>query len=118
MAQKLKFNPNPTFKLNVQIPVAGQDEDADLTITFKHLTPEAFAAVMKQAVDTVGAENVTAEAQLAAMVATVKSLAEGWAWSEEFSDENIAATISNYPAFYRAVTSQYGEELWKVRQKN
>lgn len=118
MAQKLKFTPNPTFKIDVQIPVAGIDENPELTITFKHLTPEAFAAVVAKAGETVGAPETTPEQQQQAMVDAIKALADGWAWSEDFNDQNILATIQNYPAFYAAVIQQYGEELWKVRKKS
>lgn len=118
MAQKLKFTPNPTFKIDVQIPVAGVEENPELTMTFKHLTPEAFAAVVARAGESVGAPDATPEHQQQAMVDALKELAEGWAWSEDFNDQNILATIQNYPAFYAAVVQQYGEELWKVRKKN
>lgn len=118
MAQKLKFNANPTFKLTIQVPVAGKDEADELTLTFNHLSPKAFADVMTESMEGIQKEGITSEQQQDLMVKTIKSLAQGWAWEEAFNDENILHVINQYPAFYRAVTAQYGEELWKVREKN
>lgn len=121
---KLKFNPNPTFKLDVAIPVAGQEEAGVLTMTFRHLKPDAWQSIFADATAKISAaagsedKAYDGEAQLSAMVEAVKGVATGWAWAEEFSDENIRATIENYPAFYATVMREYGEEIWKVRVKS
>lgn len=118
MAQKLKFNANPTFKMDVFFPVAGEKEPQGLTITFHHLTPKAFADSTKQTIEELSRENVTSDEQQTAMVNQLKLLIKGWAWDEEVNEENLLHVMNQYPAFYNVVTQSYGEELWKVREKN
>lgn len=114
---KLNFNPNPTFKLTVKIPVPGADA-GELTMEFKHLHPTTWNDLRKKAEKDMEDAKGDQEKQLAVMVQAIKELAVGWAWEQEFNDENIAVTLLNYPAFYASVQAQYAEELWNVRVKN
>ncbi|HAV2159516.1 TPA: hypothetical protein JHK28_000146 [Enterobacter cloacae] len=120
MAQKLKYEPNPTFKFDVQIPVAGQDEPGELTMTFRHLQPKQWSDVYAKSQESMvaAAEDGDSEKQVGFMAAAIMEIAAGWAWEQEFNLEHVSATLKNYPAFYASVMQQYGEELWKVRAKS
>lgn len=114
---KLNFNPKPTFSFPVKIHTPGSDEPAQLKMTFNHLTPKRWDEIYKETQIKI-AEAKDNEVQLTAMVEAIKQLATGWEWSQKFSDENIRATLENYPTFYASMISQYGGELWGVRAKS
>lgn len=121
----LKFIPNPTFRLVVTVPVAGQDKGEEIPLIVKHMKPSEYAAVVKETVEKmVKAENDD-ETQIKTMVEALLKVITGWEWTDEgkpvdvpLSEENIATVIANYPAFYSSVVEQYGQELYKVREKN
>ena len=121
----LKFNPNPTFKLLVLVPVAGQDTPEDIPLTVKHLKPAEYTDMVSKAAEEIGKASGKDDKQVSAMADMLMSLVTEWEWTDEgkpavvpLSKENMSTVILNYPAFYSAVVSQYGEELFKVREKN
>lgn len=121
----LKFNPNPTFKLLVLVPVAGQDTPEDIPLTVKHMKPEAYTDIVKKSAEAINKSTGKEDKQLSVMADTLLALVTGWEWTDEgqpvdvaLTKENVMLVIENYPAFYGAVIAQYGEELFKVREKN
>jgi len=116
----LKFNPNPTFKLIADIAVPGQEKPETIPLTVKHLTPQDYTALITKVSDTVD-QSKTDDERLNAMVDGLLSLIVGWQFADEkieLNQENMAHTVKNYPSFYRAVTHQYGLELYSVREKS
>lgn len=121
----LKFNPNPTFKLLVLVPVAGQDTPEDIPLTVAHLKPKEYADLINTTGQKMAKLSGKDDKQVDAMIDTLEKLIKGWEWTDNgepvdvaLSRENIGAVLGNYPAFYHAVISQYGQELYKVREKN
>lgn len=114
---KLNFNPKPTFDFPVKIQIPGTDEPAQLKMTFNHMKPKRWNEIYTETQAKIVAAKDN-EAQLSAMVEAIKELATGWEWKQEFNDENIRATLENYPSFYASMISQYGGELWGVRAKS
>ena len=121
----LKFNPNPTFKLTVLVPVAGQEKPEDIPLTVKHFKPADYAELVKTTGEKMAKAAGKDDKQIDAMIDTLLNIITGWEWTDEgtpvdieLSRENIAAVLANYPAFYFSVIEQYGQELYKVREKN
>lgn len=114
---KLNFIPNPTFSFPLMVEIPGSDQPAKLDMTFKHLKPKQWNAVYAETQAKIEKAKDNDE-QLDVMVEAIKKLAVGWEWEQEFNDENIRATIENYPSFYATMIRQYGEELWGVRVKS
>lgn len=121
----LKFNPNPTFRLVVLVPVAGQDTPEDIPLTVKHMKPAEYSELIKTTSDKIAKEGGKDQAQVDAMTDTLLEFIKGWEWTDEgvpvdvpLTRENIATVLANYPAFYFSVIDQYGQELYKVREKN
>ena len=114
---KLNFIPNPTFSFDLLVEVPGQDNPSKLKMTFNHLTPKKWNEIYAETQVKMNEANDNDE-QLKVMAEAVKQLATGWEWEHEFNDENIVATLQNYPSFYAGMIRQYGEELWGVRAKN
>jgi len=59
------------------------------------------------------------------MAAILEQIIKGWEWTDEgkvvdvpLTTENFTLVMNNYPRFYASVMEQYGQELWKVREKN
>lgn len=120
MAQLLKFNPKPTFKLTVSVTVPGEEQPGELTLTVKHMKPVVWQALHKEASDWIAANTEPTTEGLTAMQAEIMlKLVTGWAWDKvELNHENMVATLENYPTFYPAVMAAYGAELWAVRAKS
>ena len=121
----LKFTPNPTFKLLVLVPVAGQDTPEDIPLTVKHLKPVEYSDLVSKTGEAMAKAAGKDGKQVDLMVDTMLALITGWEWTDSgkpadvaLSRENMTLVLHNYPAFYHAVISQYGQELYKVREKN
>lgn len=121
----LKFNPNPTFKLLVLVPVAGQDTPEDIPLTVSHLKPQQYSELINKTSEAMAKLAGKDDKQVDAMIDTLEKLIKGWEWTEDrvpaeipLTRENLRVVLENYPSFYHAVISQYGQELYKVREKN
>ncbi len=121
----LKFNPNPTFKLLVLVPVAGQDTPEDIPLTVAHMKPKEFSDLLNAAREKLEKLTGKEDKQLDTMADTLMKLVKGWEWTENgapvdipLTRENIVVVMENYPAFYAAVVSQYGQEMYSQREKN
>lgn len=103
MATKFTLQPKPTFKANVTIPRAGED-DGVLTFTFNHKP-------LKELVEQEKMEGKSVTDFLLEIIA-------GWALPEAFNAENLALLLENYPAAVRAISETYYRELMGQREKN
>jgi len=103
MATKFTLQPKPTFKANVTIPRAGED-DGVLTFTFNHKP-------LKELVEQEKMEGKSVTDFLLEIIA-------GWALPEAFNAENLALLLENYPASVRAISETYYRELMGQREKN
>lgn len=121
----LKFNPNPTFNLTVLVPVAGQENPEDMPLTVKHLKPVEYSDLVKKTGEKMAKAADKEGKQIEAMVDCLEAMIAGWSWTDNgepvdvpLTRENIENVLANYPAFYHSVVAQYGQELYKVREKN
>ncbi|WP_318387713.1 phage tail assembly chaperone [Enterobacter sp.] len=103
MAAKFNLQPKPTFKADVTIPRAG-DEDGVLTFTFRHKPIKELAALE------------TLEGKTALDFLT--EITEGWALPDEFSRDNLEVLLDNYPGAMKAIVATYYRELTGNREKN
>ncbi len=121
----LKFNPNPTFKLLVLVPVAGQETPEDIQLTVAHLKPQQYSQLITETGDKMAKLAGKDDKQVDAMIDTLETLIKGWDWTEDgasvdipLTRENIRVVLESYPAFYHSVVAQYGQELYKGREKS
>lgn len=103
MATKFTLQPKPTFKANVTIPRAG-DDDGVLTFTFNHKP-------LKELADLEKLEGKTATDFLMEIIA-------GWALPDAFNADNLGVLLENYPAAMKAIPETYYRELLGQREKN
>lgn len=98
---KFTLVPNPTFKANVKIPVAGKETPEVVTFTFKH-QPMSQLDEMREKPTTEFFERII----------------EDWAIEEPYNKENLNLLLDNYPSASRAIASTYYNELLGNREKN
>lgn len=103
MATKFQLQPKPTFKADVKIPRAG-DDDGMLTFTFRHKPLKELAALE------------TMEGKTA--VDFLVEITEGWALPDALSQENLEVLLDNYPGAMKAIVGTYYRELTGNREKN
>ncbi len=103
MASKFQLQPKPTFKVNVTIPRAGE-EDGVITFTYKHKP-------LKELADIEALEGKNA-------VDFLLEVTEAWALPDEFTRENLETLLDNYPRALEAITRAYYNELMANREKN
>ncbi len=103
MASNLKLQPNPTFEIIANIPVAGALEHESVVFTVKHLPHSKL-------------DEVTGEGIAYADFA--QTVAVDWDIDAPFSADNLAILFDNYPAAARAIYEAYGKEFFKVVEKN
>ncbi|PHM46629.1 phage tail assembly chaperone [Xenorhabdus miraniensis] len=93
--------PNPKFKANVSIPVAGKEESEVVTFTFHHQPISALEEMREMpAVDFF--EKIIAD----------------WAIEEPYNSNNLKLLLDNYPSAATAITTTYYNELLGNREKN
>ena len=103
MATKFLLQPKPTFKADVKIPRAG-DDDGVITFNFRHKPLKELAALE------------TMEGKTA--VDFLVEIIEGWALPDTFSQENLEVLLDNYPGAMKAIVRTYYSELTGNREKN
>lgn len=101
---RLSLNPNPTFKLKVEIPVAG-GEVAEVEFTFKHLGVKQLGEWSESNRDKLSAEAIT-------------EIALGWDLDDAFTVENVERLLDGYGGADVAIFKAYLFELRGVRAKN
>lgn len=101
---KFKLVAEPTFKCNVFIPRAGQ-EDGQIELTFNHYSADKLTKL----------EDEVKDKQI---IDLVMKIVQGWSLDEEFNQENMQILLNNYPAAWRAITDTYYKEMLGQREKN
>lgn len=113
----LKLNPNPTFADDVEITVPGQKEPGTISLTFKYRSRKEFSEFMDwmgEKLDKDG--NVVAPG--ASVSAAFPEFVIGWDLPEEYTLENVAIFLNNYPAAYGEIFAHYCRSLFESRIKN
>ncbi|WP_340617525.1 phage tail assembly chaperone [Xenorhabdus entomophaga] len=98
---KFTLVPNPKFKANVQIPVAGKEEPEVVTFTFNH-HPISELDKMREMPAQEFFEKIVAD----------------WAIEEPYNPANLKLLLDNYPSATTAITTTYYNELLGNREKN
>lgn len=102
MATKFSLNPNPTFKVDVAIPRAGE-EDGALTFTFKHKPLNELSDMEKH--DALSSADFLLD------------IISGWALPDELTRENVELLMNNYPKALESITRSYYSEILGSREK-
>jgi len=101
---KLNLNAAPTFKKEVEIPVAG-GKPAFVEFTFKHRTRDD----LKDFIEALsGREDVE----------VLIDIATGWDLDDPFGKESLEKLVQNYTGAARAVIEVYLAEMAGARVKN
>lgn len=99
----IKLEPNPTFRVNVRIPVPG-GAGFDIDCEFRHKTTkqkDEYVRALKSDLD------------------AVQSVLVGWKDPDiEYSDETLAVLLDNYPGASAAIVGAYLSELVGARKGN
>lgn len=104
-----KLQPNPTFKVDVTIPVPG-GKDGKLTIEFKHKGKKALKEFF---------DSLTSEDNQRSDVDALSDLIAGWSGvDEKFSAEALEQLLDNYPSAAMALFEAYRTEVLEARVKN
>lgn len=103
MASNLKLQPNPTFEIITNIPIAGALEHESVVFTVKHLPHSKL-------------DELTGEGIAYADFA--QTVVVGWDIDAPFSAENLAILMDNYPVTARTIYEAYAKEFFKVVEKN
>lgn len=103
---KLKLIADPTFKMEVAIPVAG-NPSVSSGFEFKHLTKSAWVGLVTD-------ESIKDKTD----VWLFKSLVKSWDFEEPFTDENINVFLDNYGGAMEAINDAYLSELKRAKEKN
>jgi hypothetical protein len=101
---KIKFTPDPTFKLSVSIPVPGVDTDPT-EFTFKYRNRTDVLEWLEEMKDRPDVD------------AVYEALA-GWSFTEEFCPANVSEFCDSYPGAAPAILGAYLDELRGARAKN
>ncbi|RRD90430.1 phage tail assembly chaperone [Conchiformibius steedae] len=105
---KLKFQPNPTFKLLVSVPIAGQLEDEEVTFTVKYLTRKQLGEMVEKA----------DESLYDYLCRSLKYLVVGWDLDVEFNEQNLDILLDNYPQIPERFKDKYLKEYLGNAEKN
>lgn len=122
---KFKIAQNPTFKETVKIPRVGGDP-VSIDFTFKVLTRKQLAALFdgwsaasKEWLEKEPESNLEwVEGEIDLQVAQIKDIVLGWAFDDEFNDENIYALCETSVGAASAVVEAYREAYTKTRLGN
>lgn len=105
MSSKLKLKPDATFKCSVAIPVAGGEAEA-VEIEFRARTRTELE------------EFVKAMPEYGSDTDLIMDCAVGWNIAAEFSRENVAVLLDNYPGSGVCIVNSYLKEYDKARLGN
>lgn len=112
MSKLLKLQPKPTFKLSVDIPVAGENETVNVVFTVKALKAREIRAHEKRE------REIELESEIIPFEGFVCDVVEGWDLDEPFSKENLLILLDNNPSVAVAVRNSYTSELFGFARKN
>ncbi|WBA57886.1 phage tail assembly chaperone [Providencia sp. 21OH12SH02B-Prov] len=98
---KFTLIPEPRFKADVKIPVAGKEKPEIVTFTFNHMPMSKLEELKDEKVDDF-----------------FKKIIANWAIEEPYNEDNLNLLFDNYPAAAGAITTAYYHELLGNREKN
>lgn len=103
---KFKLQPNPTFKVPVDISVPGATEPARIEIEFRHLGRKAIEAYFRDAAGKPDAEGLA-------------GIIVGWEGVDTlYSPEALGQLLDAYPASAIEIVEAYRRELLEAKRKN
>jgi hypothetical protein len=106
----LRLNPNPTFKAPVTIPQPGKDEGVKITVEFKHMPKDDYAAFIAKERDITTARKDEE---------VILDIAVGWEGVDaEFNSENVREVCRQYHGAGAAIVSTFISELTQYRRGN
>jgi len=125
MAKSFKIAQNPTFKKVVSIPRVGGDA-IEVEFEYKYLPRQELAKLYesweKKAKELQISETSTlselTEAEIDLQVGQLQDILVGWAFSDEFSEENIRALVETSVHASRVVTEVYSDAYAKAKLGN
>lgn len=115
MSEKLKLNPDATFKAFVFIQRPGL-EPVPVEFEFKQRSLSELTA-FNEALNEIDLIDNPAR-QLAAAKEKLRECVSGWDLDAAFTPENLDLLIENYPNCHYAVFHRYFEEYGKARLGN
>ena len=102
---KLKLVADPTFKARVGIPLAGNDEEAFVELTFRH---RSKADLSKFTEDMKGMEDTE----------VFMAMVTAWDLEDPFTTENVKLLMENYIGSGLATFRVYLDQLTKTKLGN
>lgn len=114
---EFNLTPNPTFKVDVTIPRAG-DEDGVLTFTFKHKKRSELEVLEKALREASDEQLKSGSYSNQPMVDFLHEICAAWALPDALNQEGLTVLLDNYPRAFDAVATAYTKELMAVREKN
>ena len=100
----LSINADPTFDMEVKIPVPGKGCHP-VNFTFKHLKKSDFEKLVDQSKE-------EADEKI------VSKLVKDWDFQEEYTQSNLKKMLDSYPSAAYAIFESYIAEYARVREKN
>lgn len=101
----LKLQPNPTFDVDVKVPVPGA-QDEPVTLTMRHMGRAAIAEYL-------------ARAKSAPECDSISEIVAGWHGVDNaFSQDNLARLLDDYPSLGGRIIQAWMDELVKGPVKN
>lgn len=113
----LKLNPDPTFTDDVEITVPGQKEPGTIPLTFKYRNRDEFKEWFG-GLDEKRDKNGKVTRKGKTFTEAFLEFVLGWGLDEEFNKENVEIFLTNYPAAYQEIFTQYSKMLLVSRIKN
>ena len=101
MMAKFTLKPNPTFKADVRILVAGKNDPEVVTFTFNHMPMSKLEELKEKSVDEFFTQIIF-----------------DWAIEQPYNGDNLKLLFDNYPSAAGAITTAYYNELLGNREKN
>lgn len=125
MAKKFSIQPAPTFKADVSIPRVG-GETMVVPFTFRYLDRLELAGVFdqwrKQQEELIETESESVQEstqrETDMQVEQIKQIVTGWAFDDEFNDENIRALVLTSVAAPSAVLKAYHQAYLPAKSGN
>lgn len=103
---KVSIKPDPTFRVEVEIPRPGK-EALKLPLLYKHRGKAELEEFRK-----------TDPGRLREDIDVVMDMVEGWEANEEFNREAMAGLLNNFHAAGDAIVGAYISELRRARSGN
>lgn len=102
----LKQQPNPTFSLPVDVPVAGEPQPTKIKLTARYHKPDELKALLD------AAPEMTVDEFVAANIV-------GWEGVEgSFTEEGLRALLNSYHGLGLVIHKAYFAELYKAARGN